>query len=314
MKTKVLVSAPYLQPVIGRFKGIFRKNNIELVVPRVKERLKEKELLKIVPEISGVICGDDEFTKRVLKSASNLKVISKWGTGIDSIDLRACKKRSIIVCRTPAAFTDPVADTVMACMLSFARKVPQIDKDMKRGKWHKTTCISLKECSLGVIGVGNIGKAIVTRAVSFGMKVMGNDIVNMPKKFVARTGIKMVSKRQLLKKSDFISLNCDLNPTSLRLIGRKELAMMKKEAYVINTARGPIIDEGALIKALKQKKIAGAVLDVFETEPLPKNSPLRSMENVILAPHNANSSPRCWEKVHVNTINNLLKNLHRSRK
>jgi D-3-phosphoglycerate dehydrogenase / 2-oxoglutarate reductase len=293
MKKNVLVSAPYMQTVIGRFRDIFKKNNIKLIIPKVKERLSEKELLKIISEVDGVICGDDRFTEKVLDNASRLKVISKWGTGIDSIDKEACKTRGILVCNTPGAFTDPVADTVMGYILSFARNIISIDRDMKKGNWRKISGVSLRESTLGVIGVGNIGKAVVRRAVSFGMRVLGNDIVKMPKSFIYKTGIKLVSKEKLLKNSDFVSLNCDLNPTSFHLIGNKELSLMKKSAYLINTARGPIIEEKALIKALKQKKIAGAALDVFEMEPLQKNSPLRSMENVILAPHNANSSPKC---------------------
>ena len=200
----------------------------------------------------------------------------------------------------------PVADTVMAYVLSFARLLLPMDRQMRAGGWNKLPGVSLRECTLGVIGVGNIGKTVVRRAIAFGMEVLGNDIVDMPPQFLAETGIRMMPKEELLRKSDFVSLNCDLNPTSHHLIGEQELSLMKETAYLINTARGPVIDEPALVKALRKGRIAGAALDVFEVEPLPADSPLRQMDNVLLAPHNASSSPDAWERVHRNTIRNLL--------
>jgi D-3-phosphoglycerate dehydrogenase len=154
--------------------------------------------------------------------------------------------------------------------------------------------------------VGNVGKAVVRRAGAFGMRLLGNDLVDMPPDFLQSSGIEMVSKETLLQQSDFVSVNCDLNPTSFHLLGEQEFALMKPTAFLINTARGPIVDEQALIAALQQQRIAGAGLDVFEAEPLPLDSPLRSMDNVLLAPHNSNSSPQAWERVHQNTLRNLL--------
>jgi len=312
MSWKVLVSAPYMQPVIDRFRPVFKANNIELVIPPVRERLSEEELLQWIRDVDGVICGDDRFTERALRAAPRLKVISKWGTGIDSIDIAACARLGIAVRNTPNAFSDPVADTVLGYILCFARQLPWMDRDMRAGMWYKRPSISLRECTLGVIGVGNVGKAVVRRAIVFGMRVLGNDLVEMPPEFITETGIEMVSKEDLLRQADFVSLNCDLNPTSFHLISDREFSLMKPTAYVINTARGPIIDEPALVRALQERRIAGAALDVFEVEPLPKNSPLRQMDNVLLAPHNANSSPEAWERVHQNTIYNLLDELRRS--
>jgi D-3-phosphoglycerate dehydrogenase len=306
MSWKVLVSAPYMQPVIDRFRTVFEENDIEILLPPVKERLEEQELLEYVNDIDGVICGDDQFTERVLRAAPRLKVISKWGTGIDSIDQAACQRLGIAVRNTPNAFSEPVADTVMGYVLCFARRLASTDKEMHSGGWRKLPGVSLRECTLGVIGVGNVGKAVVRRAIAFGMTVLGNDVVSMPSDFLRETGIAMTSKEELLSASDFVSVNCDLNPTSYHLIAERELSLMKATAYLINTARGPVIDEGALIEALRRYQIAGAGLDVFESEPLPEDSPLRRMNNVMLAPHNANSSPEAWERVHHNTIRNLI--------
>lgn len=311
MKFKVLVSAPYMQPVIDRFRPFFDEHGIELVVPPVAERLSESELLEWITDIDGVIAGDDRFTERVLKEASRLKVISKWGTGIDSFDLDACRRLGIEVRNTPNAFSEPVADSVMGYILCFARHLPWMDHDMKHGGWQKIPGRALWECTLGVIGVGNVGKAVIRRAFAFGMRVLGNDLLDMPEDFIRETGTQMVEKDDLLAQADFVSLNCDLNPTSFHLISDGELTVMKPSAYIINLARGPIIDEPALIRALQDKQISGAALDVFEIEPLPKESPLRRMNNVFLSPHNSNSSPKTWERVHQSTVKNLIEVLER---
>jgi len=162
--------------------------------------------------------------------------------------------------------------------------------------------------------VGDCGKAVVRRAVSFGMRILGNDIVELPDDFVSATGLEVVSLEKLLATADFVSLNTDLNATSYHLIGKAQLELMKADAYLINTSRGPVVEEPALIEALQQGRIAGAALDVFETEPLPVNSPLRTLDNCLLAPHTANSSPKAWERVHENTVRNLLDGLHKAGK
>jgi D-3-phosphoglycerate dehydrogenase len=313
MTWRVLVSAPYIQPVLDDYRETFSESDIELFVPTVHERLNEEELLHWIGDMDGAICGDDQFTERVLRAAPRLRVISKWGTGIDSIDQKACERLGILICNTPNAFSEPVADSVLGYMLNFARKLFDMDQAMQEGVWKKIPGVSLRECTLGVIGVGNVGKAVVRRAIAFGMHTLGNDLVNLPIDFLKETGIEMVSKEQLLSESDFVSLNCDLNPTSYHLMGKREFESMKSSAFLINAARGQIVDEKALIAALEAKSIAGAALDVFEIEPLPDDSPLKSMENVLLAPHNANSSPGAWRKVHENTIRNLIEGLRREK-
>ncbi|HNQ94468.1 MAG: phosphoglycerate dehydrogenase [Anaerolineales bacterium] len=310
MKFTVLFTAPYMIPFVERFKPVFDKYNIELIVPDVRERMEEEDLLKYAGQFDGAICGDDRYTARVIEAcAPRLKVISKWGTGIDSLDASACSRHSVSIGRTPNAFTTPVADTVLGYMLAFARRQPWMDAEMKRGKWEKISGKSLSECTLGVVGVGNIGKAVTRRAKAFGMKVYGNDIVDIDHVFVSETGIEMTSLHFLLSNSDFVSINCDLNPTSRHLMNADTFALMKPTAVLINAARGPIVDEKALIEALQSKRLAGAALDVFEVEPLPLDSPLMKMDNVMLAPHNSNSSPAAWERVHWNTIKNLVEGL-----
>jgi D-3-phosphoglycerate dehydrogenase len=281
-----------------------------LIIADVHERLSEEQVLTYAGQFDGTLCGDDLYSARILEAcAPRLKVISKWGTGIDSIDQEAAKRLGIKVCRTPNAFTLPVADTVLGYILAFARQHPWMDRDMKAGKWEKIPGRALSECTLGVVGIGNIGKAVIHLGRAFGMQILGNDIIEIDPDFVLKNGIEITSLDDLLKRSDFVSLNCDLNPTSYRLINALSMRLMKPTAVIINTSRGTIIDEGALIGALQSGTIAGAALDVFEEEPLPLESPLRQMETVMLAPHNANSSPAAWERVHWNTIRNLLDGL-----
>jgi D-3-phosphoglycerate dehydrogenase len=309
MKT-VLLSAPYIMASLDRFTPVFEHYGINTLVADVTERLEEEDLLKYAGQFDGVICGDDRFTEKVMSTClPRLKVISKWGTGIDSIDLEAAKRLDIQVCNTPNAFTLPVADTVLGYILSFARNIPWMDADIKSGEWQKTPGKSLAELTLGVVGVGNIGKAVIQRANGFGMQLLGNDVVEVAPGFVHKYQAKMLSLPELLSESDYVSLNCDLNPTSHHLMNNKTLGMMKGDAVLINTSRGPVVEEPALINALQKGRLRGAALDVFEVEPLPSDSPLIKMRNVLLGSHNSNSSPMAWEHVHWNTIRNLLNGL-----
>ncbi|MFQ5616010.1 MAG: phosphoglycerate dehydrogenase [Anaerolineales bacterium] len=306
----ILISAPYLLPFLDKFRPVFTGAGMELIVPEVHERLSEEELLQYAGQFDGTICGDDHYTPRALEAcAPRLKVISKWGTGIDSIDQETCTRLGIQIRNTPNAFTLPVADAVMGYILAFARRQPWMDRMMKQGKWEKIPGRSLSECTLGVIGVGNCGKAVLRRAAAFGMELLGTDIRSIEPDFIAEHRVKMTTLDDLLARADFVSLNCDLNPTSCHIINPDTLAKMKPNTVLINTARGPLVDEPALIDTLNNGMIAGAALDVFEVEPLPPDSPLLKMDNVMLAPHNANSSPASWERVHWNSIRNLFEGL-----
>jgi D-3-phosphoglycerate dehydrogenase len=309
MKT-ILLTAPYMIPFTDRFIPVLESYGLNVIVPDVEERMEAADLLQYAGQFDGAICGDDRYTAAVVEAcAPRLKVISKWGTGIDSLDAEACSRYGVQIGRTPNAFTTPVADTVLGYMLAFARRQPWMDKAMKSGEWEKIPGYTLSEKTLGVIGVGNIGKAVTRRAKAFGMKVLGVDIIDVDHVFVSESGIEMTTLHSLLSTSDFISINCDLNPTSQHLINTETLALMKPTAIVINSARGPIVHEEALVAALQAGKLGGAALDVFEFEPLPEDSPLKQMDNVMLAPHNANSSPAAWERVHWNTIKNLVEGL-----
>lgn len=306
MRYRVLVTAPYFIPVLDRFRATFDAHGITTIVPEVQERMSEEQLLRVVHDIDGTICGDDAYTERVLAQAPRLRVISKWGTGIDSIDSAACRQRGIAVCRTPNAFTIPVADTTLGYLLLFVRKLQEQTESMRAGEWHKAPLRTVGECTVGIIGLGDIGCEVAKRIAVFGAPILGCDPKAPPPELVRSAGIEMVNKETLLRKSDVVTLHCDLNTTSYRIIDGAALALMRPGAFLINTARGKLIEEAALIDALQKGPIAGAAMDVFEDEPLPLDSPLRKMRNVFLASHNSNSSPRAWEHVHTRTVNNLI--------
>lgn len=306
----VLLSAPYMIPEQERFAPFFTHYRLEVIVPQVRERMSEEELMAYAGQFDGAVCGDDRFTARVLQaSLPRLKVISKWGTGIDSIDRQEAARLGIQVRNTPNAFTLPVADSTLGYMLDFVRRLHWMDRHVKQGQWEKLPGRSLSECTLGVVGVGNVGKAVLRRARAFGMKLLGNDIIPIAPDFLLEYHVEMTGLEDLLRRSDFVSLHVDLNPTSYHLMNPQTLSYMKPTAVLINTSRGPVVDEPALVAALQQGQVAGAALDVFEVEPLPANSPLLHMDQVMLAAHNSNSSPAAWERVHRNTLKNLLEGL-----
>ncbi len=306
---RILITAPYFLPVLERFRDRLEAAGCELVPYPVTERAGEEELLTRIAGIDGVICGDDAFTRRVVEATDRLKVIAKWGTGIDSIDTGACAERGIAVLNTPDAFSLPVADTVLGYALIFARRLLETDRAMQAGEWSKQSAAALSEWTFGIVGVGNIGRQVARRAATFGPRLLGTDIVEIDAGLRAETGLEAVELTQLLETSDVVSLNCDLNPTSRHLVRTATLELMKPGAVLINTARGAVVKESDLVAALDSGRLGGAALDVFEVEPLPADSPLRGRPNVLLGPHNANSSPRAWEAVHENTVTNLLQGL-----
>ena len=303
---KILITAPYFIPVPKKYRDILYRHQIRYDTLEVEEKCFESDLIPIIQNYDGVIAGDDQYTSTVFAKASKLKVIAKWGTGIDSIDLNAAKKYGVKVLNTMDAFIEPVSQTVFGYILSFARNIHSQNTSMKNGNWDKDESVTLSESALGVIGLGSIGKEVLRLGKAFRMELYGYDINKISKEFIEETGTQIVSKEALLNKSDFVSLHCVLNKSTKHIICAKDFKKMKSKAIIINTARGPLVNELDLINAINSKTIFGAGLDVFENEPLDPKSPLRSMANVLLTPHNSNSSPGVRELVHKNTIKNLL--------
>ena len=303
---KILITAPRAVAMIDHYRLCLEDAGCDVLVAQTIQRLSEKELLPLVDDLDGMICGDDQITRRVLDAAPRLRVISKWGTGIDSIDLEYAKRRGVAVCNTPGAFSEPVADTVLGYILLFARKLDRMALDMQGYLWQRLPLHALDERTLGIVGLGNCGLAVARRAKAFGMKVVSHTVDPVSRELLEELNIQLTSLETLLAESDYVTLHADLRASNRHMIDSKRLRLMKPEAVLINTARGPLVDEVALVIALREKWIAGAALDVFESEPLPAESLLRHIPNVYLAPHNANSSPSAAERAHGNSIRNLL--------
>jgi len=258
---------------------------------KVAKSFKEEKLIKEVEDVDVIMVAYAKITKKIIDAGKNLNGISRYGTGVDNIDLKAASERHILVTNVPAYATNAVADHTFALLLSLARKINRVDKTFRSGSWKSWTSPStiymgesLKGKNLGIVGFGSIGQAVARRARSFGMNVLVFDPY-FDKNIIEKSGCMAVERDELLSESDFISLHVPLTPKTRGMIGKKELGKMKRTAYIINTSRGPIIDERALIKALRRGQIAGAALDVFEKEPPSRNNQLFKFENVILTPH-----------------------------
>jgi len=306
MKWHVLITCPQLQATIHHYQGLFARHDIVIDLPPLVQQLSEAQLLDVIHLFDGVIAGDDQFTARVLEKAKRLKVIAKWGVGTDAIDLDAAQRLGIRVMNTPNAFSDEVADVVMGYIILLARQLHKLDPSVRRGGWVKIQGVSLRGKTLGVVGVGNIGRAVACRAASAGMATVGYDIAPPPTSLTEVIGIRMVGLDELLQASEFISLNCNLTASNRHMLGPHQFDLMKEGVYIINTARGPLIDEAALVQALGEGKVAGAALDVFEDEPLPLHSPLRQFDNCIFGTHNSSNTTEAVMRVNELAINNLL--------
>lgn len=309
MKHRVLITCPQLQHTIDHYRELFAAHDIEIELPHLVQHMSESELLTLIDQFDGVIAGDDEFTARVLAKGTRLKTIAKWGVGIDAIDVEAAKHLGIRVSNTPGTFSDEVADVVMGYVILLARQLHKLDQSVRNGGWLKIQGTSLRGKTLGVLGVGSIGQAVIRRARAAGMAVLGYDIAPVSATFVEETNCRILALEELLPAADFISLNCNLTPANRHMLAAREFTLMKPGVYLINTARGALIDEVALLQALREAKVAGAALDVFEHEPLVPESPLRQFDNCIFGTHNSSNSLEAVMRVNELAINNLLDGL-----
>jgi D-3-phosphoglycerate dehydrogenase len=306
---KVFVSNVMMLADKERFSKELESKGLEPIFPNVDQYLDEKQLLDVVGDFEGWMSGDDQITRQVLERAlPKLKVIAKWGTGLDSIDLDAAKDLGIPVYNSPGAFRDAVAEVGVGYMLNLARGIAVSDRRIRNGEWPKEVSGGLGGKKLGIIGYGAIGRGVAERAIGMKMEVTYHDVYDV----AVEEHLKRTSKEDLdvlLSTSDFICLACNLTRDNRHLINSDSISKMKDGAFVINISRGPLVKLDDLVQALQSGKLAGAGLDVYEEEPLPTTSVLKSMDNVILGSHNANNMLSATEYVHENTINNLMKGL-----
>lgn len=306
---RVLVSCPLILDAIDEFADNFAEQGIDYDVADVDQQLSEAELLEVIDQYDGILAGDDELTRAVISSAERLKVISKWGIGIDAIDTEAADEYGVQVYNTAGAFDDEVADVVIGYAIMLTRRLHVVDRAVREGDWDCPRGTSLAGKKFGVIGVGDIGSAVARRAHAHGMDVLGMDVRPFPEDLVDEIDIERVEKNALLERSDIVSLNCALTPETRRMITEPELALLGKEGYLINTARGELVDQDALVSALQSGTIAGAALDVFENEPLPADDPLTEMDSVVLGSHNAQNTLEAVERTNERAVRNLIRGI-----
>lgn len=301
----VMISAPYMMKDIETFKNFYERLNVNVVVADVKERLSSKDLVEYHHMYDVALIGDDGYNGETIRN-SGVKALCKWGTGIDSIDQEYCRKNGVGVYNTPNAFSVPVAQSIMSAILGFMRTTFGSNEMMKNSdRWVKLQGRTLEEITVGIVGLGNIGSTLAGYLRGFGTRILGNDI----NEGIRLDGVENVTLEGLLRNSDVVCMCTTLNPTSNHIINEHTIKMMKRGGYLINMARGPLVEQKCLIEAIKNGHLAGAALDVFEEEPLPRVSEFREFKNVIISSHNTNSSPKYWERVHINTIRNSLKAL-----
>ncbi|MFI6906947.1 phosphoglycerate dehydrogenase [Nonomuraea sp. NPDC050394] len=274
---RVLVTTAWLQPG-DHVDRLLQEEGFEVVHKR------SGRLVDLVREVDGVVAGTDAFTAEVLAAAPKLKVIGRTGAGYDNIDTDAATERGIAVCPTPGVNRRAVAEHTLALMLNCARLLPQNILSVRSGGWEQPSGRELAGATLGIVGLGAIGKSVAELGSLLGMEVLAYD-PDLDLDFAARTGVHAVPLEELLRRSDFVSLHIFLDASTRHLIDAAALATMKPTAYLINTARGGVIDEDALADALERGKLAGAALDVVEVEPLPAASRLREHDNVIVTAH-----------------------------
>ena len=286
----VLVTCRQMQNCIETFRERFERHGVSLVLPPIVQQLSESELAGMIGEFDAIIAGDDPITANVLQRATRLRVVAKWGIGVDGIDLAAAERLGIPVINTPAVFGDEVADAAIGYVILLARQLHRIDSGVRAGEWPKPEGLTLHGKRLGVFGFGSIGRAVAARGRGFGMEILATDAAGIPAADAIQFGVREVDQRELFAEADFLVLCSPLTAETRHVVGDENLARMRPGSFVINVARGPLVDQAALHRALSEGRLGGAALDVFEVEPLPDDSPLRAVESCILGSHNGSNT------------------------
>ena len=286
--------------------AVLRAAGCELVLNDLERPPTEEELLARIGDADALISGTEPVTARVIAAAPRLKVISKHGVGFDNVDLAAAGARGIVVAVCGGPATDSVADMAMALLLAVARRVPQADASVKQGRWKRFVGPELRGKTLGIVGLGQIGKAVADRAKGFGMRLVAHD-AREDRAFAASSGVSCVTLDELLATSDFVSLHAPVTHETRRMIGSERLRRMKRTAFLVNTARGELVDEDALYHALKDGVIAGAATDVFVHEPPGADHPLLTLDNFVATPHSAAQTPEGLRRMGEVCAENVLR-------
>ncbi|MBM3821607.1 MAG: hydroxyacid dehydrogenase [Verrucomicrobia bacterium] len=294
---RILITARTFREVGEAATKFLKASGAEVLVPPKLGPLTVPELLPQLPGVDAVLASMDHFKAELLRApeAASLKMISRWGVGYDAIDVPAATEQGIMVAYTPGLLNDAVADYAFSLLLGVARRLAEGHESMKQGLWKSAWGHDVHGKSLGLIGCGRIGQAMAKRARGFDMRILAYDIA--PNAEAEKLGIRFVDLDTLLEQSDFVSLHASLTPDNRGLLNETRLRKMKSTAYLINTARGALVDEAALVKVLQEGVLAGAAVDAFAVEPLPADHPLRSTPRLLLTPHQASFTRETGEKV-----------------
>jgi D-3-phosphoglycerate dehydrogenase len=304
---KALLTCKHLQKHFATFKPQYDQLGVEANVPAFEgQQLGAAAMRDLIVGVDSVIAGDDVIDAAVIEAgkASRLKAIVKWGVGTDSIDKAAATRLGIPVYNTPGVFSDEVADLALALLLGVVRRTLAMNTAIRAGTWNRLEGHTLAGMTAGIIGLGSIGQGIAKRVQAFGMKAIGGDVRELTA--AELSGVRQVTLDTVLRESDVILLACNLTPENRHLLNDAAFAAMKPGVFIVNVSRGPLIDEGALVAALASGKVAGAGLDVFETEPLPLDSPLQKFDQCVFTAHAGSSTEEAIARINQMTSDILF--------
>ncbi|MCL2122082.1 MAG: phosphoglycerate dehydrogenase [Clostridiales bacterium] len=308
MTKKVLVTLSFPPDFISGFEDCVKLLTDKGFAVEVDARHRSLRTDELIPALQGVyahVASAETLSADVMDKAPDLRIISRMGVGYDAIDVAAATKRGIALTITPGANADAVAEYTVTLLLALTRHIPEIDAMTRKGEWKTVFGNSIYEKTLGVIGAGDIGRRVVRNLAGFRMRVLAFD--PLPDETFARNyGVTYCALEQLLAESDYISIHCPLTDDTTHLLSDKEFSLMKPSVRVVNCARGEIIDEAALYRALADKRIAGAALDVYEKEPFDADNPLFTLDNVVLSPHIAGMTYECRKNVIEMAFQNII--------
>lgn len=287
---KVLITCPPMLGMLDHFRSQFAILNIDVTAPHVAQTLSVNELMELVPKHDGWIIGDDPATRQVFEAGKSglLKAAVKWGIGVDNVDFQACKDLDIPIINTPNMFGGEVADIAVGYVTALARQTFEIDRGVRKGKWLKPCGISLANKKVALVGYGDIGKNTARRLLAADMQIVAYDPYAIDDS--SMPNVERAAWPNRISEADFIVINCALNQSSFHLINAHTLALCKPGVRIVNVGRGPIVDEIALVDALKAGHVFSAALDVFEDEPLSIESPLMGYPRCIFGSHNASNT------------------------
>jgi len=307
MPYKILIATRSFGATSKKPWEVLSKAQCEIIKSDMSQKITEDRLIGLLEGVDGAIVGVVPMTARVLEQSPRLKVVSMHGVGFDHIDTEAAANQGVIIANCPNANDQAVADLTIGLMIAIARQIPIAEMEMRNHIWKRYMGRELWRKTLGIIGLGHIGRDVAKRARGFDMNVVAYDPYVDP--MLATTfGVHLTSFGEVLAAADFLSLHTDLNEATRDMIGTEEFKAMKSGAYLINTARGGLVDEAALYQALSKKQIAGAALDVFVNEP-PWDCPLLELENLIVTPHIGAHTQEAIERVGVLAAQNVVQAL-----